>query len=624
MISGMLPAPLPLRRRFLLCVVAVLAVFAALGLRLVYLQVLEGSRYRYLSENNRIRLERVLAPRGMILDRRGEILAEVRATFDALVIPAEMPRGERERVYAHLAETLEMDPELVARIVEGPGPARWKPRILKRRLARPEMARLEVHRLELPGVVVQATPVRFYPFGDLLGSVLGYVGEISGDELRQPAYAEYEAGDAIGRTGLEWAWEGELRGEAGGQQVEVDVRGRKLQVLAERPARPGRNVVLTIDRRLQEAAAAALGPAAGAVAVVSVRSGDVLALASRPSFDPNVLAKGVTAEEWAALSTDPLHPLQNRAIQGLYPPASTFKVVMALAGLAEGVITPQTRVFCSGAYNFAGRPYRCWKKTGHGSMDLREALVQSCDVYFYQLGLDLGIDAIHRHSLALGLGQPTGLDVPGEKGGLIPSKEWKRRARGEPWYTGETLSVAIGQGYVLTTPLQVAALMAGIAHPEGVRMRSRIVSGTEDAQGRPVLEAAGREAARLGYRRAHLDLVRAALRGVVAGERGTGRRAEVKDFPVAGKTGTAQVVKLPAEAGLPQEFIPREHRDHAWFVCYAPAHDPEIAVTVLVEHAGQGGGAVAAPIARKVVEAYHDLRNQGHANAAAAGQRSGP
>jgi penicillin-binding protein 2 len=624
MIPGMLPAPLPLRRRFLWCVVAVLAVFGVLGLRLLYLQVLEGSRYRYLSENNRIRIERVLAPRGMILDRNGEILAEVRATFDAMIIPAELPRGERRRVYAHLAETLQLDPEQIARVVESPGPARWKPRILKRRLSRPEMARLEVHRLELPGVVVQATPVRFYPFADLLGSVLGYVGEISGEELRQPAYAEYEAGDAIGRTGLEWAWEGELRGEAGGQQVEVDVRGRKLQVLAERPARPGRNVLLTVDRRLQQAAAEALGPSAGAVAVVEVRSGDVLALASRPSFDPNVLAKGVTAEEWAALSSDPLHPLQNRAMQGLYPPASTFKVVMALAGLAEGVVTPATRVFCSGSYTFAGRPYRCWKKTGHGSVDLREALIQSCDVYFYQLGLDLGIDGIYRHSLALGLGQPTGLDMQGEKAGLVPSKEWKRRARGEPWYTGETLSVAIGQGYMLSTPLQLASLMAGIAHPDGVRMRSRIVSGTEDSQGRPILEVARREAGRLEYRREHLDLVRGALRGVVASERGTGRRSEVKDFPVAGKTGTAQVVKLPAEAGLPQALIPREHRDHAWFACYAPAHDPQIAVAVLVEHAGEGGGAVAAPVARKVVEAYRDLAHQGHADAAAAGQERRP
>lgn len=624
MISGMLPAPLPLRRRFLWCVVGVVVVFGVLGLRLLYLQVLEGSRYRYLSENNRIRIERVLAPRGMILDRNGEILAEVRATFDAMVIPGEIPRGERGRVYAHLAETLDMDAESIARVVEGPGPARWKPRILKRRLSRPEMARLEVHRLELPGVVVQAVPVRYYPFGDLLGSVLGYVGEISGDELRQPAYAEYEAGDAIGRTGLEWAWEGELRGEVGGQQLEVDVRGRKLQVLTERPARPGRNVVLTIDRRLQQAAAQALGPAAGAVAVVAVRSGDVLALVSRPSFDPNVLAKGVTVEEWAALSADPLHPLQHRAIQGLYPPASTFKVVMALAGLAEGVVTPLTRVFCSGSYTFAGRPYRCWKKTGHGSVDLREALVQSCDVYFYQLGVDLGIDAIHRHSLALGLGQPTGLDMPGEKAGLVPSKEWKRRARGEPWYTGETLSVSIGQGYLLVTPLQIASMMAGLAHPEGVRMRSRIVSGTEDSQGRPVLEVSPRQAGRLGYRRAHLDLVRDSLRGVVASEGGTGRRSEVEDFPVAGKTGTAQVVKLPEEAALPQALIPREHRDHAWFACYAPAQDPEIAVAVLVEHAGEGGGAVAAPVARKVVEAYRDLGSESHARAAAAGQEPRP
>ncbi len=610
MISGRVGRPLDLRPRFLWCLAVVLGAFGLLAIRLAYLQVLQGPRYRHLSENNRIRLERVLPPRGMILDRRGEVLAEVRPSFDAAVLPGEVPRAERPALYAQLAAVLGVDPEEIARVVEEPGPPRWKPRPVKRRLSRPEMAVLEAHRLELAGVVVQANPVRHYPFGEFLGAALGYVGEISADELRLPAYAEYEAGDNIGRSALEWAWEGELRGEAGGQQVEVDVRGRKLGVLAEVLPVPGRNVVLTLDGRLQAAAEKALGEEAGAVVALDVRSGDVLALATRPTYDPNVLAVGVNAEQWAALAENPLHPLQNRAIQAMYPPGSTFKIVTALAGLGEGRITPQVKIYCSGEYNFGGRAFRCWRRQGHGWVDLHDAIVQSCDVYFYDLGLQVGVDEIHRYALELGLGRPTEIDLPSEKDGLIPSKEWKRRARKEPWYPGETLSVAIGQGFVLTTPLQLASMTAAVAHPQGVRMRPRIVLRTEDAEGRPVREIAPREAGRLEIRGTHLDTIRRGLRGVVAEEKGTARKAEVKGFPVAGKTGTAQVVKLPADNDVPEELIPWERRDHALFVAFAPVDAPEIAVAVVMEHGGHGGSA-AAPVAQAVIAAYRDLGREG-------------
>ncbi|GAB4277267.1 MAG: penicillin-binding protein 2 [Deferrisomatales bacterium] len=599
-----------LKRRFLGCVLVVAATFGVLTARLFYLQVLHGATYRYLSENNRIRLERIRPPRGMILDRNGEILADVRASFDALVVPAEVPRERREEIYGELMRLLEVPRDELAAAVEGPGPPPWKPRLLKRRLLWTEMARLEAHRLELPGVLVQATPVRHYPFGALLGQSLGYVGEISPRELGQPAFAEYESGDFLGRTGLEWAFEGVLRGQPGGQQVEVDVRGRRLGVLAAQPPRPGRNIVLTVDRRLQQAAAEALGEQTGAVVALDVHTGDVLAMASRPSFDPNHLAAGIRPEEWQALATDPRHPLQHRCVQGQYPPGSTFKIVTALAGLAEGVVTPATRVFCSGAFLFAGRPYRCWKKAGHGWVDLRRALVESCDVYFYQLGLDLGVDGIHKYAQALGLGRPTGIDLPGEKPGLAPSKAWKRRARKEPWYAGETLSVAIGQGYVLATPLQLASMIAAVAHPHGAQMRPRIVSRIEDARGRPVEEIPPIETRRLPFRRVHLDRVRDALEEVVSGPHGTGKRARIDGYPVAGKTGTAQVVKLPTERSLPEEQIPWEHRDHALFLCYAPADEPEIAVAVVVEHGGHGGAA-AAPVARRVIEAYRELKLSG-------------
>jgi penicillin-binding protein 2 len=597
-----------LRARFLFCLATVGILFGVMLLRLAYLQVIEGARYRYLSENNRIRLERLPAPRGMILDRNGVILADVRASFDVYGVPAELPPAElRQELYWELSQVLDLPAEQVQGVYEGRGPARWKPRLLKRRLSRAEMARIEAHRLELPSVLVQANPVRRYPAGSLLGNTLGYVGEISPRELDTHAYAEYESGDFIGRGGLEEAWEGTLQGQAGGQQVEVDVRGRTLGALASRPALPGHNLVLTVDYRLQRVAEEALGDQVGSVVALGVRSGDVLAIVSNPSLDPNLLAQGVSEDQWQQLITDPLHPLQNRPLQGGFPPGSTFKVASALAALAEGTITPKTQVTCTGEYHFAGRAYRCWKKTGHGLVDLERSLVESCDVFFYQLGLDTGVDAIHRWAGELGLGRRTDIDLPSESSGLLPSKEWKRRTRNEPWYAGETLSVVIGQGYVLATPLQLAQLAATIANPDGIRLRPRIVARIETGDGQHTTEIPVREAATLSFRATHLDLVRRAMRRVVSDPHGTARKAEVEGFAVAGKTGTAQVVRLARDGAYDTDTIPWEQQDHALFICYAPFESPEIAVAVVVEHGGHGGS-TAAPVARRVIEAYRDLR----------------
>ncbi|NTU60046.1 MAG: penicillin-binding protein 2 [Deltaproteobacteria bacterium] len=602
MISAPLMPRTGLRARFLYCLVVVAAAFGALALRLAWLQVVQGPRYGYLSENNRIRLQRYAAPRGVIFDRNGEILADVQATFDATAIPGEIPKAQRPAVYDDLARILSLAPDAVKSVLEGPGPPSWKARVLARQIDRAQMAQLEAHRLELPGVVVQPNPARRYPFGALLGAALGYVGEVSGKEISQPAYAEYEVGDFLGRGGLEWAWEAKLRGEAGGEQVEVDVQGRRLSVLAERPAKPGQSLILSIDRRVQQAAEEALGNQVGSVVVLDVLSGDVLALASRPTFDPNFFARGITPDEWAALANDPHHPLQNRAVQGLYPPASTFKISMALAGLAEGLITPRSRATCSGELTFGGRSYRCWNTGGHGSVDLDGAIAQSCDVYFYQLGLDLGIERISSYAKLFGLGKPSGIDLPGDRTGIVPSKEWKRTARKQPWYQGETVSTSIGQGYLLVTPVQLASMIASVAHPRGVRMAPRLVTRVEDAEGHPLEVIPPREAGRLPFRQAHLDVVRQGLRRVVAGAGGTGHAAEVSGFPVAGKTGTAQVIGMKGEEGS-QAGIAWEKRDHALFVAYAPADDPKIAVAVVMEHGGHGGSA-AAPVARAVIQAY--------------------
>jgi penicillin-binding protein 2 len=289
----------------------------------------------------------------------------------------------------------------------------------------------------------------------------------------------------------------------------------------------------------------------------------------------------------------------------MYPPASTFKITLALAGLAEGVITEKSRVTCDGALKFGGRSYRCWNSSGHGSVDLESALAQSCDVYFYRLGLDLGIDAIHSYASLFGLGEPSGIDLPGDRQGIVPSKEWKRSVRNQPWYQGETVSVAIGQGYVSVTPVQLASMIATVAHPRGVRMAPRLVTRVEDADGRVTEQIPPREAGRLPFQETHLDAVRRGLRRVVAGPGGTGHAAEVWDYPVAGKTGTAQVVGMKGEEGS-QDGIPYEKRDHALFVGYAPANAPKIAISVVVEHGGHGG-TTAAPIARAVVQAYRDL-----------------
>jgi penicillin-binding protein 2 len=605
MISPPSPSRSALRVRFLACVAVVAASFGALATRLVWLQLVRGGQYRYLSENNRIRLERFPAARGMIFDRNGQIFADAQAHFDAAAIPGEIPQGQRPSVYAELSSTLSLTPEEVALRLEGPGPPVWKSRLLKRQISREEMAQLEAHRLELPGVLVLPSPARTYPCGPLMGPILGHVGEVSSEERALPAYAEYEVGDYLGRGGLEWAWEGRLRGEAGGEQVEVDVQGRRLRVLAERPPRPGYSLVLAIDRRLQEAAEKALENQVGAVVALDVRTGDVLAMASMPGFDPNLFAGGISSDAWAALASDQRKPLQNRAIQGLYPPGSTFKVATALAGLEAGVIAARSRVTCTGELRFGGRAYRCWKSDGHGSVDLEEAMAQSCDVYFYRLGIDLGVDAIQAGAAQLGLGAPTGIDLPGERYGLLPSKEWKRTVRKQPWYPGETLSTAIGQGFVLATPLQLASMAAAVANPAGARMIPRLVTRIEDAEGRPLEEIPPKESGRLSFRGTHLALVRQALRQVVASPWGTGKDAEIIGYPVAGKTGTSQVVGMRGDAGS-EESIPWEKRDHALFICYAPADDPRIAVAAVVEHGGHGGTA-AAPVARAVVEAYRAI-----------------
>ena len=600
--------PPAFRRRFAIALWAVLVLFGLTLVRLWQLQVTEGEQYRSLSENNRIRLKRVHATRGTILDRRRQVLVDNRPSFDVTLVPEDA--HDVPRTIAALTRLLGPEAgDLAAVVAAAANRPPFEEVILKRDIDWESIVALETHQLELPGVSVQVGPRRTYPFGDAAAHLLGYVGEVSQQELA--TRRGYHMGDLIGKAGAERYWEDYLRGIDGGQQVEVDAVGRKLRVLSEVEETPGNTLVLTIDRDLQLAAEHAMGDRDGAVVALDPRSGEVLAMVSRPAFDPNVFARGIRGAEWRALLEDPKHPLNSKALQGTYPPGSTFKIVMAAAALDEGVINPFTQIFCSGGLFFGNRTFRCWRAGGHGSVNVHEALVRSCDVFFYQVGQRLGIDAIAEYAHRLGLGAPTGIGLEHESGGIIPSSAWKRQRFGEPWYAGETLSVAIGQGYVTVTPLQMANLIAAVTNG-GIVYRPQFVKQVERPDGPVVLEEAAVPVRQLDFKKSTLLQIRQALSDVVNTSRGTGTKAHLATIEVGGKTGTSQVGVLGAER-TKQGHMARERRDHAWFLAFAPVANPEIAVAVLAEHAGEHGGTAAAPIARAVIA--HDFGVSGEDNA---------
>jgi penicillin-binding protein 2 len=592
------------RRLFsgILCVVAVWLVLLA---RLAYLQLLQGEEFRLSAERNSVRTHRLEAPRGIIYDRHLEILADSRPSFDVLVVPHETDDLDRtlERV-AHLAG---LGPASVRERIGRPrGRARFQALRAGTDLGRDAVVRVEARLWSLDGVLTQVSPLRDYPYGDSAAHLLGSLGEIDRARLGRRRFAGYRPGDVIGRQGIEALLDRQLRGRPGGVNVLVDAHGRELERLDELEPEPGNNVVLTLVHALQIAAERGLDETgrSGAVVALDPRDGSVLALVSRPAFDPNLFAVGIDRGSWNALIEDPLRPLQNRALQGQYPPGSTYKVVTAIAALEEGVITPDTRVHCSGSYRLGRRRYRCWRRGGHGEVDVHRALVESCDVFFYQAARAVGIDRLAYYARELGLGRPTGLELGPEAAGLVPTSEWKLRRFGERWIEGETLSAGIGQGFNLWTPIQLAHVYATLANG-GQRRRPWIVREIRSPEGE-VLEARQPEAGQeIAISRETLEIVRRGLLGVVQEQHGTGyvMRRLPGGVLAAGKTGTAQVISTVLPEPEEGEEVPVELRDHAWFATYAPAEAPEIVVGVLVEHGGHGGSA-AAPIARRVVEAY--------------------
>lgn len=580
---------------------AAVVILLLMGLLLVrswYLQIATGATYRELSETNRVRVVSVPPQRGLIYDRRGRLLVNNMPGFTLYVVLADAPKLLAPLV-ERLAVTLEMsEDDIRERIAERRTLGAFTPIPIKSHLSLREVALIESHRQDFPGVKIEVEAQRNYPYGAWAAHLLGYVSEVSAAQRETEDFQALPPGMPVGQFGVELAYDAVLRGQPGEKGVEVDALGHERRIVRQTVPVRGEDVVLTIDADVQRVAEEALEGKAGVVVALDPTNGNVIALASHPDFDPNLLAGGLTARRWAELVADPGRPLNNRAIQGQYPPGSTFKIVVATAALERKIVTPNWTTSCTGGMFFGNRRFRDWKAAGHGIVDLHRALVESCDVYFYDVGNQVGVDAIAEFSKAYGLGEATGIRLPSEKKGLIPSTGWKLAARREPWYPGETLSVAIGQGYVSVTPLQMA-MMIGTVATGGERHRPRYVQAVQRRDG-TVIEVEP-DAARppLQVSRETFAVLRRALRGVVVEPHGTGSAARSAMTEVAGKTGTAQVVAMPQTARSGSQAI----EDHAWFVAFAPMEGPRIAVAVLVEHGGHGGSA-AAPIAKQVIETY--------------------
>ncbi|MFZ5449105.1 MAG: penicillin-binding protein 2 [Thermodesulfobacteriota bacterium] len=585
------------RRTFSRTALIILCLFGILFLRLWFLQLVQGEEMQNRSEHNRIRLQDLPPWRGMILDHNGQVLVANRPSYELVVVLEDV--ADIPLLASRLGQLLRLDPQqLTVQLQNGKKAGLHQVRI-RTDLSWDEMARVETFQPELPGVFVQIQPKREYRNQGLACHTLGYLGEINESQIKSGKFSNYKIGDYLGKCGVELAWEKYLRGKRGYRRIEVDAYGRELGQLDSVFPTPGANVYLTLDNQIQREAEACLEGKEGAIVALDPRNGHILAMASSPTYSQEAFERGMSVSEWDRINHDKTHPLENRTIKGQYPPGSTFKIVMAVAGLEEKVITPSTIIYCNGKFPFGNHVFHCWNKWGHGAVDLHKALVESCDVYFYEVGLRLGIDRIAKWSRRFGLGESTGLILDKEMPGLVASTAWKKARFNRSWHDGDTLSVAIGQGYNLATPLQMARVAAAIANG-GIVYKTHIVEKVESSAGEILYQAKPEVQSRLEASPATLERVRRGLEGVVSDQRGTGRSARLSNIQVAGKTGTAQVVALERDK-TKRKKDPR-YEDHAWFVAYAPADNPKMAVVVLVEHGGHGGSA-AAPLASRVIRA---------------------
>lgn len=587
---GTLPRARRREGRLKLLAIVLGAGFLAIAGQLAFLQLVAGDYLAALSDKNRIRIRTVTAPRGILFDRTGLPLVENRPAFTLAVVPRDA--DDLPGVLDRLATLLQVPAaEFHERFARVPYDSPWPVR-LARGLTLAEVSRLEEWKLDLPGVAIEVESQRVYPTTRFAAHLLGYVREVSESDL---GGGRFRRGDLVGQSGLERLYDESLRGRDGAEHIEVDAYGRPIRVLERQEPLPGAHVYTTIDRRIQEAAEAALDGRTGAVVVMDPRNGDVRALVSNPAFPVERFAGPLDRETWLALVRDPAHPLLNRAIQGTYPPGSLFKVVVAAAALQGQVFTPFDRLPCPAAWWFGNRAYHNWEDHDRGALTLHEALKYSCNTFFYQLGLKVGPDRIAQMAEAFGLGAATGTGLVGEKAGLVPSPAWKKAVLRDRWHAGDTVSLAIGQGPITVTPLQVARLTAAVAN-RGILWKPRLVARVEGPD--RVVLAREREVSqgRVELATVVFDFLHQTLWAVV-NDGGTGKAAQLPGVTVVGKTGTAQTQEFRSDAERR-----RRDRDHAWFAAWAPADAPEVVVVVLAERAGLGGQ-VAAPIAREVFKA---------------------
>lgn len=576
--------------------------------RMIKLQVVEHEQLSTRADENRMRVVPVAPVRGLIYDRNGAVLAQNKPAFVLEVTPELNP--DLDALLARLDDIVELTEADIARFKER---VRKTPRYrgvpLRSNLSMEEVARYEVNRHDFRGVEVSAGLTRNYPLGASAAHVIGYVGGITEDELAKAADdRQYQGLSQIGKIGVERSQEDPLRGASGAKIIEANAYGRPLRELDYQRGYPGRNLLLSIDAKVQLVAEQALGDLNGAIVALDPRNGEIIALVSKPGYEPHLFVEGIDNKTYKALLADPKRPLFNRALQGMYPPGSTIKPAMAIAGLEYGVVDPSHTEYCSGGMSLPGssRRYRCHKRNGHGAMNMLLGVMKSCDVYFYQLGLSLGVDRIHASMTGFGLGHATGIDLPLEKNGLYPSREWKQRARKENWYPGETLNIAIGQGYTLTTPMQLAQMTARIAM-RGGGYEPHVLRATEDAITKVRTLIAPKTLAPIELKdNRNWQTVIEAMEETTHSPGGTAYRIG-KDAPyrIGSKTGTAQVASMRQDEKEARslEETPPHLRDHALFIAFAPVDDPQIAIAVLAEHAGHGGAA-ASPIARQVMDQY--------------------
>ncbi|WP_019024953.1 MULTISPECIES: penicillin-binding protein 2 [unclassified Thioalkalivibrio] len=592
--------------RILLALLLLAAVLLLIGWRLSGLQVGAHTHFTTLSENNRLRVEPIAPSRGVIRDRNGQLLAGNRASYQ-LEVTVEQA-GNLDDLLERLHDFVELSDADIERFRRGVRQRRpFQPVLLKAGLDDTTVARIAVSRHELPGVEIEARPMRFYPLGDKFSHVVGYVGRINEQDLARVDPRAYAGSSHIGKIGIERYYEDLLHGRPGYRQVEVNAQGRVIRELSVTPPEAGTDITLTIDADLQRAAYRSLAGRRGAIVALDPNNGEVLALVSAPGFDPEMFVHGISQAAFSDLQSDPARPLFNRALTGQYPPGSTVKPLVGLAALDEGITTADRRMFARGYFQIPGheRRYRDWRREGHGWVDMSRAIAVSSDVYFYDLAHTMGIDRMVPMLGAFGLGQRVGIDATGERAGILPSRDWKRATHDQVWFPGETLITAIGQGYMLSTPLQMADFTATLAG-RGQRIQPRLLQSMDNGNGElERLLPQPREPVQAAPE--HWDTIHESLIEAVHARHGTawgsiGSRPPT-NYRIAGKTGTSQVFGLGQDEEYDEDELPRHLWDHALFVGYAPADDPQIAVAVLVEHGGSGGR-VAAPVAREVMDAF--------------------